>query len=94
MWASQFFQDSGDTGRGAKVFVARRCVQCHGVAGSGAPDLSADAGAVSGITIVSALWRHGPAMLDQMAAKGIKWPQFKAGEMADLIAYVNSGKSK
>ena len=39
-----------------------------------------------------ALWRHGPTMLDQMKSKGIPWPEFRAGEMADLIAYVNAGK--
>jgi mono/diheme cytochrome c family protein len=92
VWASQFFQDSGNATRGSRVFVSRDCVECHGVVGSGAPDLAADAGSISGITIVSALWRHGPTMLDQMAGKGIRWPQFRSGEMADLIAYVNAGK--
>jgi len=92
VWASQFFQGSGNAARGAKVFVARHCSECHGAAGSGAPDLTADAGSIDGITIVSALWRHGPAMFEQMQRKGIRWPQFKLGEMADLIAYLNAGK--
>ncbi len=94
VWASQFFQGSGDPSRGAKIFVSRRCVQCHGVAGSGAPDLKAAAGSYNGIIIVSALWRHGPAMLKEMNQKRIRWPEFRAGEMADLIAYLNSGKGK
>jgi mono/diheme cytochrome c family protein len=94
VWASQFFQDAGNATHGFKVFAARRCIQCHGVAGSGAPDLTANEGPIDGITIVSALWRHGPTMLEQMTAKGIKWPEFKAGEMADLIAYLNAGKTK
>ena len=76
------------------MFAARNCAECHGVAGSGAPDLRANAGSITGISIVSALWRHGPAMLDQMAAKGIRWPQFRSGEMGDLIAYLNQGKAR
>jgi mono/diheme cytochrome c family protein len=92
VWTLPWFQGAGEASRGAKVFTERRCSQCHGVAGSGAPELSGRAGGVDGITIVSALWRHGPTMLDQMQSKGIKWPEFRLGEMADLIAYVNSRK--
>jgi mono/diheme cytochrome c family protein len=91
VWTLPYFQGAGDAGRGAKVFADRRCAQCHGVAGSGAPDLAARGG-LDGIQVVAALWRHGPTMLDQMKSKGIPWPEFRAGEMADLIAWVNSGK--
>jgi hypothetical protein len=42
--------------------------------------------------MVSALWRHGPRMLDQMKTKGLGWPRFDGSQMADLIAYLNSGK--
>ena len=89
VWTPQFFQDAGNASRGAKVFTDRRCAQCHGVAGSGAPDLTAHASGLDGIGIVSALWRHGPTMLEQMKTKGLQWPEFRAGEMADLIAYFN-----
>jgi hypothetical protein len=40
--------------------------------------------------MVSALWHHGPGMLDQMKAKGIPWPHFDGPEMANLIAYLNA----
>jgi mono/diheme cytochrome c family protein len=92
VWASQFFEGVGNAARGAKVFRARHCSECHGVAGSGAPDLQASAGSWNGITIVSALWRHGPGMLEQMDRMGIRWPEFRRGEMADLIAYLDAGK--
>jgi mono/diheme cytochrome c family protein len=91
VWTLPYFQGAGSAARGAKVFTDRRCSQCHGVAGSGAPDLTARGG-LDGIGVVSALWRHGPTMLDQMKSKGIPWPEFRAGEMADLIAWVNAGK--
>jgi len=39
---------------------------------------------------VSALWGHGPQMLDRMSQKGIEWPRFTAQQMSDLISYLNA----
>jgi hypothetical protein len=41
--------------------------------------------------MVSGLWRHGPAMLQEMKSQGTPWPRFDGREMADLIGYLNSG---
>jgi hypothetical protein len=46
-------------------------------------------GNVTAISIVAALWSHGPTMLDRMQQKGISWPRFDSREMSDLIAYLN-----
>jgi mono/diheme cytochrome c family protein len=46
--------------------------------------------AFSASVMVSGLWHHGPAMLDQMKTKGIAWPRFDGSEMANLIAYLNA----
>jgi hypothetical protein len=40
--------------------------------------------------MVSALWHHGPQMLDGMKVKGIAWPRFEGAQMSDLIAFLNS----
>jgi cytochrome c2 len=92
-WARQFFESSGDAARGKRLFASRHCVECHSGAGPG-PVLPATAGTYDGMTMVSALWRHGPAMLKQMNRKHISWPVFRAGEMADLIAWLNEGAKK
>jgi mono/diheme cytochrome c family protein len=92
LWARQFFEDSGDAGRGKRVFAAKHCEACHGDSSTGAPKLTG--GAFSGITMVSALWHHGPRMLEQMKSKGIRWPRFERREMSDLIAFLNSPKGK
>ncbi len=44
--------------------------------------------------MVSGLWRHGPTMLSQMEKEHIPWPVFKAGEMDNLIAFMNSAPGK
>jgi mono/diheme cytochrome c family protein len=88
-WAQPFFAGTGNAARGRRIFAAKHCAGCHSASGPG-PQLSSQAGSWNGITMVAALWRHGPAMLDEMAAKKIAWPRFGAGEMTDLIAWLNS----
>ena len=91
-WAAKFFEDSGRAASGSRVFAAKNCAVCHNDASSGAPRLPMAGRDFSGATLVSALWRHGPRMLDQMKAKGLEWPRFDGAQMADLIAYLNYSK--
>lgn len=92
LWASQFFTVYGNADRGKKVFTGKHCASCHDDPSSGAPDLSKRRESLNGSAMVSVLWRHGPQMLEQMRKKGIKWPRFESNEMADVIAYLNSGR--
>ncbi len=94
LWNQQLMNTNGNATRGKKVFAAKNCAACHNNSSSGAPSLAAKKGSVSAVSMVSILWRHGPAMLEQMQAKGMKWPQFAGQEMPDLIAYLNAGAEK
>jgi mono/diheme cytochrome c family protein len=88
LWAEQFFRDAGSEKAGQRVYTAKHCATCHNDPGSGAPKL---AGRVfSGAVLVSALWHHGPRMLDQMQSKKLVWPRFDGMDMANLIAYLSS----
>jgi cytochrome c2 len=91
-WAAKFFEDSGRASTGSRVFASKNCTVCHNDASSGAPHLPASGSDFTGATMISVLWRHGPRMLDQMKTKGVAWPRFDGSQMADLIAYLNSGK--
>jgi len=90
LWAGQFFADQGNPAVGARVFAAKRCTVCHNDPSSGAPKLTEMKRSFTAATMVSALWHHGPGMLDQMKAKGIVWPRFNGVEMANLIADLNA----
>ncbi len=85
IWTRQYFTGTGDSNRGKRVFESKNCATCHN--GGGAPQLGKGH---SDITMVAALWEHGPRMLDTMNEKKLPWPRFTAGQMADLIAYLNS----
>ncbi len=89
-WADKFFEDAGRPGPGARVFAAKNCGVCHQNVSSGAPQLPFAGRAFGGAAMVSALWQHGPGMLDQMRTKGLSWPRFDGAQMADLIAYLNA----
>jgi len=89
VWAEQFFRDSGSAAAGERVFAAKHCASCHNDPASGAPKLSGRS--FDSATMMSALWHHGPNMLDQMKAKNINWPRFEGRQMSDLLAYLNAG---
>ncbi len=88
VWAGQFFEDSGNAAAGAKVFSSKHCASCHEGSGT-APKLAGKT--FTGAAMVSALWHHGPRMLDEMKTKGGAWPRFDDNDMANLLAYLNSG---
>jgi len=89
-WASKFFVDSGHASAGGRVFATKNCTVCHNDSSSGAPHLPSAGRQFSGAAMVSVLWEHGPRMLDLMKSKGLAWPRFDGGQMADLIAFLNS----
>jgi mono/diheme cytochrome c family protein len=90
IWARQYFQGSGSADRGKKIFSLKSCATCHNDPASGAPKLAKGKDAYSDITMVAALWDHGPRMLELMTQKKLAWPRFTAQQMSDLIAYLNS----
>jgi mono/diheme cytochrome c family protein len=94
LWAKQFFENAGDPVRGKRVFTTKPCAGCHTNPASGAPPLPPAGRQFSAASMVAALWRHGPTMLDTMKKQGTAWPRFDTREMADLIAYLNSGSKK
>jgi mono/diheme cytochrome c family protein len=90
LWGRQYFRGSGNAERGKKVFADKSCYICHGNRMSGAPSLAKGKDSYSDISMVSALWQHGPRMAELMKERKLAWPRFTAAEMSDLIAYLNS----
>jgi cytochrome c5 len=90
LWAGNFFEDAGSASAGERVFNSKHCAVCHNDPASGAPKLTGAGRTFTGATMVSALWRHGPRMLEQMNSRRIGWPRFEGNDMGNLIAYLNS----
>ena len=85
-------QAPGDAERGRAVFSAKECVRCHGSGGQpgmGPPveQLRRPQGAYE---LAGRLWNHAPAMFVVLRQEGRAWPEISAGEMADLMAYLQA----
>src|SRR5579871_367180 len=90
LWTRQYFRGDGSKERGQKVFAEKNCATCHNDPSSGAPKLAKGPDGYSDISMISALWEHGPRMLELMTQRKLPWPRFTAQQMTDLIAYLNS----
>ncbi len=78
---------SGDAERGRALFAAKGCVQCHDPTGK-APAVNVLGRADTPLLLTQALWNHASAMTSQMQQRGMQWPSLKAGELRDLLAYI------
>ena len=91
LWMRQFVYPKGSVARGRQVFVSRQCAACHAGGQHGAPQLPGQAKRFTEVSIISAIWGHGPQMLHRMKQAKIPWPRFRTPqELGDLLAYLNS----
>lgn len=90
-----YFPSEPDVEAGGRLFVEKHCASCHSlssrVAGIG-PDLTVSEKAASSIDLVAAMWNHSPFMVSIMKEQNIPWPQFRSGELKDLVGYIRSLK--
>lgn len=85
------YAQPGSPRNGEKLFVAKRCVECHSVTPQGDPtraNLRARLIKGSLITITGAMWNHGPKMWADMARRGVPTSSLNAEEMSDIIGYL------
>jgi mono/diheme cytochrome c family protein len=88
-----YFDPPGNPGLGRTLFSDKQCVLCHQVGGIGGvigPSLDYLGGFRSPIPIAAAMWNHGPAMAEEMRARGVTRPTFTGRELEDLIAFLRS----
>ncbi len=92
LFTLDYFDSRGNEDVGRRLFNEKRCVVCHQVGGAGGvvgPNLDGLKQWGSPIYLATAMWNHGPQMVEVMKAKGISRPTFKDSDLRDLIAYIN-----
>ncbi len=85
----------GDVTKGADLFTAKNCADCHSFSGAGGEDAPAldfmkgklTAAEIAGMS--GTIWNHMPQMTTYFQAEGIPVPKFMGDEMADLVAYLH-----
>jgi mono/diheme cytochrome c family protein len=88
--------DPGDPDKGRAVFSDKHCARCHvpqGAPGPG-PALEALRRPQGEMELAGRLWNHVPEMLAALAEGGSSWPRIGAGEMADLMAYLQADPAR
>jgi mono/diheme cytochrome c family protein len=81
----------GRADEGRRLFVEKRCIECHSVGGRGGrvgPDLVERRTGRSLTQFAAAMWNKAPTMMEAASARGIALPNLQAGEMADIVAYL------
>jgi cytochrome c2 len=84
----------GDALEGRRVFVEKRCAECHDPGADYTklgPGLARYRGRASALFLAQAMWNHGPEMASVMAGTGVPFPTFEGSEMGDLVAYLQAG---
>ena len=93
LFTLDYFDPPGNVQAGRRLFTAKKCVVCHQVGDVGGvvgPNLDFLKQYGSPIFVATAMWNHGPAMMEVMRAKGIARPTFRDAELIDLIAYIKA----
>lgn len=92
LFAKRYFEAGGSPQGGVRVFEVKGCATCHLASGEGVgPALSIWQGRVSPVGLATAMWNHGPVMLQRMREQKMPWPLFQPEEMADLMEFLNQG---
>ncbi len=91
-----YWDGDGDARAGRRLFIEKKCVICHQVAGTGGvigPSLDRFKEYNSPVLMAAMMWNHGPQMAEVMRARGIERPVLGDTELRDLITYLKSKSS-
>ena len=92
-----FMDTPGNRTNGEKIFSALRCSQCHSPDRKSGKltyiDLSRYQ-TTAEMEIVASMWNHSKEIQKAVGVQNMPWPQFKEGEMADLLEFIRTPKKK
>jgi mono/diheme cytochrome c family protein len=91
-----FVDEPGIPNNGKRTFSEAGCSRCHGLDGKPGEwmniSLSKYQKVLNPMEIVAGIWNHSTEIERAMKEKGISWPRFKKGEMADLLEFIRTKK--
>lgn len=88
LWSIQYFEPAGSAQSGKQVYAAKQCGACHG-AGTAPAILGKP---MHSFRFLAELFAHGPKMQAAMKQKSMAWPQLEGRQLADLMAFLSTGK--
>ncbi|HEY1242437.1 MAG TPA: c-type cytochrome [Bryobacteraceae bacterium] len=91
--SARYFERRGDAARGKRIFAARHCAECHGIAASnavGAPPVAKWESLADPAALAQQMWNHGARMREEFARKKLAYPQLTAQELTDMLVYLQN----
>ena len=86
----------GRADEGGRLFVQKRCVECHGIGGAAdpaKPSLAERALQTSLTEFAAAMWNKAPGMQQAMQSRlGGSMPQLSPQEMADIVGFLYAAR--
>ena len=89
----RFFEPAGSAFVGERVFSQRGCARCHGQAAQGSdlgPPIDTRGDAFTTVSLTTALWKHGPKMVDRTEMLEIPWPVLEPTDIGNLVSFLNA----
>lgn len=96
LYFANFIDPPGDPQRGMDLFTEKGCVVCHAVSKEDTTvgPMVSEMKMANEAEVIAAMWNHASEMIEVARAADVAWPQFRSGEMADVVAFIRSqGKS-
>jgi mono/diheme cytochrome c family protein len=97
LYSVRYFAQAGDPKVGVHIATQKGCFGCHalyGERGKTASDLAHAKGLDSPAAVLAALWNHGFIGEPKPPRDRTVWPEFRSEEMADLVAYLQSLRTR
>jgi cytochrome c2 len=91
----RFIDEPGDPKKGRSLFSEKKCSTCHDIDKISGRLMHIDLSKYENAPqteIVASIWNHSIEIYNATVQQGIPWPQFKKGEMADLLEFIRTPK--
>ena len=89
----RYFEPMGDAGRGARLFLSKKCVDCHAISGrgtgSGLP-VAEWQSLGDPVDLAAAMWNHSGRMQTEMAKRSMRQPELSAQDLSDILVYIRN----
>ncbi len=90
-FAAGYFDPSGDSRRGERIFTSSGCHVCHLTESDQGGGTAVNKWNVTNMAaLLRGIWSHWPAMHTAMNQRRLIWPSVNAGQMSDLLAFAQA----
>jgi cytochrome c551/c552 len=97
LYSLHFIDEPGNGINGERIFSSLGCSQCHGPDRKPGNliyiDLSKYETAAE-MEIVADMWNHSKEIQKAVGEQNMPWPQFKEGELADILQFIRNPRKK